>query len=128
MSETAEHTHKYFWSGWFSGQSFATLAGVFVLLSFVDLLATLRMILVTSQVMSSAVREGNLLADTILREHGPPGFIVFKTAMVAVVIGAIWLVNRSNPRLAHAVLWGGNLVMAFVACYHVAIMTGLMSG
>ena len=32
---------RYFWSGWFDGQSFFQLAALFVLLSLVDLISTL---------------------------------------------------------------------------------------
>jgi hypothetical protein len=116
MSETGERTPRYFWSGWFDGQSFGLLATVFAIFSAIDLLATLE------TMATGVVREGNALADAILVHFGRPGFIVFKIALVLLVIGVTWVVRKPNPRLAHGVLWGGILVMAIVTLRHLAIM------
>ncbi|HEX2948150.1 MAG TPA: DUF5658 family protein [Armatimonadota bacterium] len=121
MIDRDSHEHRYFWSGWFNGQSFAELAAVFAMLSFVDLLATLRM-------MSVGVREGNGLANSFYQAYGPAGMVVFKVALVAVVLLATGVVDKTNPRLARGVLWGGNLLMAVLTFIHLAIISGMATG
>jgi len=106
---------RYFWSGWFEGQSYALLATVFTLLSFVDLLATLRM-------MPEGVREGNALADYVLQHYHKPGFIALKVTMVLIVLLCTWVVEQKNARASRLVLWAGCLIMSVVALRHVAIV------
>jgi hypothetical protein len=94
---------------------------LFVLLSFVDLLATLRM-------MSVGIREGNGLADIVYQAYGPVGMIVFKVILVAVVLLVTRVISKSNARLSHGVLWGGILVMTILTLLHLAIIGGMATG
>ena len=116
MEDIEKRAPRYFWSGWFDGQSFRLLAFVFALFSFVDLLATIR------TMATGTVKEGNALADAVLKHYGNPGFIVYKLLLVLVILGTTWVVNRTNPRLAHGVLWGGILLMAVITLRHLAII------
>lgn len=110
---------RYFWSGWFAGYGFSTLAMVFVLLSAVDLLATVRL-------LPLGVQEGNALAVTALRQYGLAGFALYKTVLVGVILLTLSLVERRNARLAHAVLWGANLLMTYIALLHVSILSAMV--
>ncbi|HEY3376313.1 MAG TPA: DUF5658 family protein [Armatimonadota bacterium] len=112
---------RFFWSEWFRGQSFATLSVVFALLSFVDLLATLRM-------MPFGVKEGNALANSTLMRYGPVGMIAWKILLVALVILTMRMVDRTNPALARGVLWGGILLMAVIVLIHLALISGMAEG
>ena len=112
---------RYFWSGWIDRYSYAQLAIVFVLLSVADFLATTRM-------MPHGIKEGNALANAALDLDGPAGLAVYKSILVIAVLGILWLVHRSNPRLARGVLWGGITVMGVIALLHLAIISGMASG
>lgn len=120
MAAHEQSAVRYFWTGWFDGQSFAQLATVFVAFSLLDLLATLQV------VATGEVREGNALANSIFAAHGAMGFMLYKTLLVLLILGAMRFVDRANTRLAHRVLWGGILLMAFIAIAHLAIMTSLL--
>lgn len=120
MTEMERQETRYFWSGWFEGQSFGKLAAVFALLSFVDLLATLR------TMATGLVHEGNALANSVLMAYGPMGFVAFKALLVLLVIGVTWVVDRSNPRLARGVLWGGILLMTVITLIHLANLASLL--
>lgn len=111
---------RYFWSDWFSGQSLALLATVFIMLSVADLVATQRLLPV-------GVKEGNALAALVLSHFGHVGFIVYKLALVAVVVLACVAIDRRDPGLARTILWGGILLMGVIALIHLAIMAGFTS-
>jgi len=106
---------RYFWSGWFTGQTFALLVVVYVLLSATDLIATVRL-------MPFGVREGNLWASWVLGQYGTPGFIAYKALLVGVVILSTYVISRRKARLAHIVLWGANIAMGFITILHIAIL------
>jgi len=108
---------RYFWTGWFTGQSFALLAGLYFILSFTDLYATIRLLL-----FNGMIREGNPLANWTLLHFGTPGFIAYKLLMVFIVLGVLKLIERERMRIAHVLLWVANIVMAYVAILHIAIM------
>lgn len=120
MGQPERQVTHYFWSGWFDGQSFAQLAGMFAVFSFVDLLATLR------SIATGMVKEGNSLANSALQQYGIPGFITYKVLLVTLVIGAMWVVDRVNPRLARGVLWAGIIIMAFIAVLHLANLASVV--
>lgn len=109
-------TARYFWSGWFSGQSFRTLAGVFVLLSGVDLYATLRL-------LSLGTQEANPMALYALRTYGVGGFAVYKVLLVVLVLLALGAVWPRNSRLSAGVLWGANLLMTYVTLVHISLLS-----
>jgi hypothetical protein len=121
MDAEVKTTH-YFWDGWFSGQSFAALVGLFSLFSFVDLLATMRLV-----PLGVGVQEGNPLANYALDHYGAMGFILYKLMLVTLVIASCWLVHPRNARLANGVLWAGSLVMTAVALRHLAIIVALFA-
>ena len=108
--------NRYFWSGWFSGQSFVVLAALYCLLSITDLLATVRL-------LPFGVREGNPWARWMLDHYDIAGFIAYKLLLVGVVLLATYIVERSNKRLAHIVLWAANIAMGYVTILHLAILT-----
>jgi hypothetical protein len=110
-------TTRYFWSSWFSGQSYGKLAVVFMLLSLADLAATMRL-------LPMGVREGNLLADRWLTQYGMLGFIFYKAALVAVVLMATWILARYRPNLSKTVLWTGLMVTGLVVIRHLGIVAG----
>ncbi len=107
---------RYFWSDWFTGHGYRTLSWLFVLLSAVDLYATVRLLTVGG-------REGNALANGVLQQYGLPGFALYKIALVGVILLALYLVNQRNPRLAILVLWGANLLMTYIALWHIAALS-----
>ena len=107
---------RYFWTGWFTGQSFALLALLYVIFSFADLYATVRLI------PFGDIREGNPLADWALKTHGTFGFAVYKLVIVLFLLGVIRLIEHRKVHTAHLLLWTANIVMAFVAIRHVAIL------
>jgi len=106
---------RYFWTGWFTGQSFALLATLYLLLSFADLYATARLI-------PFGIKEGNPLADWALQQHGPIGFAVYKLVVVLFVLGIVRIIERQKARTAHLLLWAANLIMTYVALRHIAIL------
>ena len=114
--ELKQKEERYFWSGWFTGQSFALLAALYVLLSATDLIATLRLI-------PFGVQEGNPWARWVLDHYGTPGFIAYKALLVGIVLLITRVVSRSNARLAHIVLWGANIAMGYITILHIAILT-----
>lgn len=118
---TDARTARYCWESWFTSQSFRDLAALFVLLSLADLIATLHL-------LPAGIQEGNLLAAGWLYAYGTLGFVFYKFAMVSVVLGAMWLVQRSRPELALRVLWGAVVLMGVIALIHLAIMAGLTAG
>jgi len=106
---------RYFWTGWFTGQSFALLAALYAMLSFADLYATVRLI-------PFGIREGNPLANWALTRFETPGFIIYKVLLVFLVLGVIKLIERHNARIAHILLWIANIAMGYVAILHIAIL------
>ena len=118
MGDDRREQTRYFWSGWFDGQSYALLAFVFSLLSFVDLLATLGL-------MPYGIREGNGLANVVLERYHAAGLVVFKVLIVLIVLLCTWLVNGKNERTSRLVLWAGCLIMSVIVLRHLAIFTRL---
>jgi len=106
---------RYFWTGWFTGQSFALLAMLYLVFSFVDLYATIRLI-------PFGIREGNPLADWALQNHGTLGFAVYKLVIVLFLLGIVRIIERQKVHTAHLLLWAANIIMAFVAIRHIAIL------
>ncbi|MHB0938609.1 MAG: DUF5658 family protein [Armatimonadota bacterium] len=106
---------RYFWSGWFTGQSFALLAVLYLILSFADLYATIRLI-------PFGIKEGNPLADWALQNYGNIGFAVYKLVIVLFLLGIVRVIERRKVHTAHLLLWTANIVMAFVAIRHIAIL------
>ncbi len=112
------HATRYFWSDWFTGQSVGLLYTTFVLLSTADLLATYKLLL-------NGVKEGNALANYVLRVYGIPGMFVYKILLVVIFGLSILFISRREPRLAQLILWGGILLMGVIALIHLTIMLGL---
>lgn len=106
---------RYFWTGWFTGQSFALLAVLYLVLSFADLYATIRLI-------PFGIREGNPLADWALTQHGTLGFAMYKLVIVLFLLGIVRIIERQKVHTAHLLLWAANIIMAFVAIRHIAIL------
>jgi hypothetical protein len=124
MRNEFEDQPHYFWTGWFDGQSYALLAVVFCLLSFVDLLATLR--LMSDGVSDSGVHEANKLANYVIQHYHTPGVIVLKLLLVLIVLFCTWGINLKNERLSRQVLWAGCLIMSVICILHLAIITRLI--
>jgi hypothetical protein len=124
MKEERGAPVHYFWTGWFDGQSYTLLAGVFCLLSFVDLLATLR--LMPGGMSNSGIHEANKLANYILQHYHTPGVIALKVLMVLIVLGCTWGIKQANERLSRQVLWAGCLIMSVICVLHLAIITRLL--
>jgi len=114
-NELQPKEQRYFWSGWFTGQSFLMLAVLYLILSFADLYATIRQ-------LAFGINEGNMLANWVLAHFGIPGFAVYKMLLVFFVLGVIKLIERRRMRVAHILLWAANITMAYVAILHIAIM------
>jgi len=114
---------RYFWSGWFTGQSFFILAMLYLILSFADLYATIRLLGFDNIAGNPlGTREGNPLANWVLVHYGIVGFAMFKILLVFVVLGVIKLIERQRLRVAHILLWAANIIMAYVAILHITIM------
>ncbi len=110
---------RYFWTAWLEAASPRTLAAAYVLLSVADLLCTMNA--VGPDATPLGVREGNPLARVVLSLLGPQGMVVYKAALVLLILGLVYLIQRRQPHTAHLVLWGAVLVMAVVALRHLAI-------
>ena len=111
--------NRYFWTGWFTGQTFALLATLYILLSLADLIATARLI-------PFGVREGNALATLILRRYDMAGFILYKIALVIFVLGICRLIHLRDARLARIVLWLAVIAMGYVAILHITILSAIL--
>jgi hypothetical protein len=121
MLEWKAKDQRYFWTGWFTGQSYALLASLYVLLSAADLLATVRWM------KFGAVKEGNPSANIIFKQYGLPGFIAYKAVLVAFVLLLIYIVEKRNRPLAHYVLWGANILMGFLAILHISMASAILT-
>lgn len=115
LMETAVQHPRYFWTDWLAGCSLKQLSVGFILLSLADLLSTVRLL------QYDIIREGNIVAEVTLVNHGLPGFIIYKIALTALVLGVIWVIRQQNWLLARNVLWTALLVFGVIALRHVAI-------
>jgi hypothetical protein len=120
MKLAPDPTEEYFWTKWTISPTFTELVATFSLLSFTDLLATLRM-------LQMGVKEGNAVANWFLMHFGPPGLIVYKLLLVGLILGIAAYIHRQQPVLARRVLWGAILTMGVIALLHVAIIAGIAS-
>ena len=111
---------RYFWTGWFDGQSFWLLAGVYALLSVTDLIATARLI-------PFGIKEGNPAAGWIMAHYGVSGFIIYKVALVAFLLAVVGIIDRGNTRLSRLLLWAGNITMGYIAILHIVILAFKMT-
>lgn len=109
---------RYFWH-LPEGISLLQLSLIFILLSITDLVATVRMM------AAVGVKEGNVLADGILKHFGVPGFIAYKIFLVLFALAIIWFVYKYRPQLAMLVLWAAVLLMGFVTLVHLTLMSGI---
>ncbi len=109
---------RYFWHIP-EGSSLPQLSLVFILLSITDLVATVHMM------AAAGVKEGNALADGILKNFGTPGFIAYKLILVAFALAIIWYVYKYRPQLSLLVLWVAVLLMGFITLVHLALMSGI---
>ena len=70
-------------------------------------------------------KEGNSLADFILKQYGHGGFVVYKLVMVAFILGLLWIIFQRDARRGRFVLWFAIIVMSFLAVLHLSIMFGV---
>ncbi|MEI7834730.1 MAG: DUF5658 family protein [bacterium] len=111
---------RYFWH-LPEGSSLPKLSLLFILLSITDLIATVRMM------AAAGVKEGNPIADGILKNFGIPGFVGFKLFMVFFALALIWYINEHRPKLATLVLWAATLLMGFITLVHLSLMSGILA-
>lgn len=134
MNETTaqEIAQRYFWSGWFTGQSFRLLSVLFIVFSLYDLLASSITMMGSNspenRMMNAdyGVSEGNGLANFIYSHYGIYGVVTFKVFTIFIVLLTTRIISKTNQRLGHGVLWGGILVMALLSLRHLLIMLSLM--
>ncbi|HOF87844.1 MAG TPA: DUF5658 family protein [Armatimonadota bacterium] len=113
-------TPKYFWSDDLAGPAFRALAAAFALVSAADLLATWTLL------EMGVIREGNALANWMLREYGGPGLIAFKLLLVAIILGIAAYVHARRPGAGRTILWVGLLVTGAVLLRHIAILLAII--
>lgn len=107
---------KYFWTESLAEPKYRDLVAAFLLVSFADLFATLRLLAM------GAIREGNAVANWVLAQFGGIGFIIFKVLLVALVLIIAGYINTRRPGVARSVLWAGILITGVVLLRHIAIM------
>jgi len=117
----AQVEQRFFWTGWFQGQSLFELCLLFALLSLADLLATLKL-------LKNGVSEGNAAARFVLERFHAPGFIVYKVALVGLLLVVVRIIWRDKPATGRVLLWSANLLMTVIALMHITIMLGMMIG
>lgn len=91
------------------------LAGLFVLLSVVDLLLTFWLL----ETKGGRVYEANPVANRILQTSGWPGLLAFKGTCVLFAVITVSILAQSRPVIAHRLLGAGCLTL---------LMTVLLGG
>lgn len=111
---------KYFWSDELAEPATRDLMTAFVLVSIADLFATMRLLAM------GVIREGNVLADRVLRDFGDRGFILFKLLLITLILGLAAFIHSRRPSAGRAVLWAGILLTGVVLIRHIAIMLAII--
>ncbi len=97
---------------------FETEISWFVLVGALDVFLTYILLRASNEGFSrSIVIEGNPIARWVLSRWGMNGMVLFKFAMIAVVVTIAEVVGRSRPNTARGLLWSGTAVVGAVVIY-----------
>ena len=93
----------------------------FVLLNLMDLF-------LTGYIFRFDGMEANAAAQGVIERYGLVGFVVYKFALVTIVVLVCEAVAKSNERLAKGVILFGCLIYTAVVIYEIALITHVLHG
>ena len=93
----------------------------FVLLNLFDLF-------LTGYIFRFQGMEANGAAQAVIERWGYVGFVVYKFALVTIVVLACEAVAKKNPNLAKGIIYFGCLVYTCVVLYEIALITHVLHG